>query len=459
MGITNSKRQSCVSPTQINYEETTVSAIVVPNYRTHKKSQNVKRDNKQYLHDSLLMSIIPSSKYTSNDLKQLDQLFIYWMMVKLIIINFKCEREVHKELLKNLVEFSREYYLNNTNELKLIDEFEQNYHGHTPIWWYTMTNFIRFILNRAIETKNIEILIKMAFFVKDLYQQLEILQMDTIKTNKLPIIVYRNHQVTNEEFENIKNNKGNLLSFNNFIIADYDHDVQGNSKNLMVNILFRIKIESKRTSTPFVAFQNDSDSVDEQKSFIFFMHSIFRIVDIKQITERSWEIDLTLTSHKDEQVKCLTDIIRQETRETVGWLRLAQLMSVMDDFDQAKTIYYKLFELTPENDIFTRSRIYIELGNIDNAVGDYKSAHAFYQKSIDIQQQQQSSGHHLLRSSYNNYGEVQRQLGHYSNALSAHEKTLKMKKQYLFPTDLSLAVTYNNMALACESLADFANAL
>ncbi|CAF4213148.1 unnamed protein product, partial [Adineta steineri] len=380
MGITISKRQSCVSVAQIDYEETTVSTPVAPNYRIHKKSQNVKRDNKQYLHDSLLMSIIPSSKYASNDLKQLNQLFIYWMMVKLIIINFKCEREVHKELLKNLAEFSRKYYLNNTNELKLIDEFEQNYYGHTPIWWYTMTNFIRCMLNQAFETKDIEILIEMAFFIKDLYQQLKILQMNTLKTNKLPIIVCRNHQVTNEEFENIKNNKGNLLSFNNFIIADSDQEIQSHSNNLMINILFRIRIESKRTSTPFAYFQNDNDSGDEQKSFIFFMHCIFRIADMKQITERSWEVDLTLTSNNDEQVICLTDVLRQETRETVGWLRLAQLMSGMGDFDQAKYIHNKIFELTPENDISTRARIYVELGNIDNEFGDYKSANTRYEK-------------------------------------------------------------------------------
>jgi len=150
----------------------------------------VKHEKNQYLDDSLLMSIIPSSKYTSNDLKQLNQLFIYWMMVKLIISNFNYEREVHKEHLKTLAEFSRKYYLNNTNELKIIDEFEQNYHGHRPIWWFTTTNFIRFILNQAFQTKNIEILIKMAFFIKDLYQQLESLQMDTLKTNKSIRLVF-----------------------------------------------------------------------------------------------------------------------------------------------------------------------------------------------------------------------------------------------------------------------------
>jgi tetratricopeptide (TPR) repeat protein len=428
-------------------------------------SDLVKHENNQYLDDSLLMSIIPSSKYTSNDLKQLNQLFIYWMMVKLIISNLNYERDVHKEHLKTLAEFSRKYYLNNTNQLKLIDEFEQNYRGHKPIWWFMTTHFIRFILNQAFQTKNIEILIKMAFFIKDLYQQFESLQMETLKTNKLPIIVYRSHHVTNEEFENIKNNKGNLLSFNNFIIADYDRETSlnlasraQNNNNLMVGILFRIKIESKRTSTPFTSFQNDSGSSGEQKSFIFFMHSIFRIIDMKQITEQLWEIDLTLTSNNDEQVTCLTDLLRQETRETIGWLRVAQLMSIMDDFDQAKHIYNRIFELTPENDKLTRSRIYVELGNIDNEFGDYKSARILYQKSIEIQQQQASS-HHLLSASYNNYGEVQRQLGDYLNALSAHKKTLKMKKQYLLQDDLSLAITYNNMALANESLGNYAYAL
>jgi hypothetical protein len=80
--------------------------------------------------------------------------------------------------------------LNNTNELKIIDEFQLNYRGHRLIWWFTTTNFIPFILNQAFQTKNIEILIKMAFFIKDLYQQLESLQMDTLKTNKSIRLVF-----------------------------------------------------------------------------------------------------------------------------------------------------------------------------------------------------------------------------------------------------------------------------
>jgi hypothetical protein len=44
----------------------------------------------------------------------------------------------------------------------------------------------------------------MEFFIKDLYEQLERLQIETLKTNKLPLTVYKTHHISNEDFEKIK---------------------------------------------------------------------------------------------------------------------------------------------------------------------------------------------------------------------------------------------------------------
>jgi hemerythrin len=60
------------------------------------------------------------------------------MIVKLININTKYERDAHKQALKKFVELSRQHY---DTELKIIEEFEENYHQHSPIWWYTRNSF------------------------------------------------------------------------------------------------------------------------------------------------------------------------------------------------------------------------------------------------------------------------------------------------------------------------------
>lgn len=428
-------------------------------------SGSVKRDNSDYKQDSLIMSVIPSMKYTKKDLKKLNRLFIYWMMVKIITLHLNYERDAHKEALKNLVEFSRHQYFNDADQLKIIEEFEQNYHQHSPVWWYTRNCFISSILNRAFQTQDIEIMIRMSCFIKDLHLQLERLQIETLKNNKLPITVYKTHNVTDEDFEKIKAIKGHILSFNSFIIGEPDYEKSLNvarrvqTNNSGIGVIFRMKIESKSTSTTFASLENISYSSQQGKSILFSMHSIFRIVDIKEIENRVWEVELTLTPHGDEQVRCLTELLKEETQGSSGWLKLPELMTIIRDFDQAKDIYYTILQLTPESDVLKRARIYNELGNIEDILGDYASALVFYQKAIHIRQQHLPPNHRSLSVSYNNIGEAQRQLGDYFNALSTHQKTLSIKRQTLAADDLSLATTYNNIALANESLGEFSAAL
>ena len=56
----------------------------------------------------------------------------------------------------------------------MIEEFKENYSKSTSIWWYTQECFAYSMLNRALGTQEVEILIKMDFFICDqLRRQLE----------------------------------------------------------------------------------------------------------------------------------------------------------------------------------------------------------------------------------------------------------------------------------------------
>lgn len=426
---------------------------------------SVKRDNIPYEQDSLVMSVIPSNKYNRKELKRLNRIFIYWMMVKTIVVNTNYERDAHKDALKNLVAFSRQQYFNNQTELKIIDEFEQNYHQHPPIWWYTRNCFISSMLNRAFQSQDTEIIYRMAFFLKDMHQNLEQVQTRTLKTNQLPVLVYKSHNVSSEDFEKIKEIKGHLLSFNNFITADSNYDAalslarRAQTAGSGIGLIFRIEVDSKYTSSPFASLLNLSFAPEQGKSFLFYFHSIFRIIDMKPLEERVWQIELTLTAHNDDHLRNLTELLKEETQGSTAWLKLPDLMVTVGDYEQAKDLYYTILQLTPESDALRMAQIYNELGNIDEVLGDYASALAYYQKAIEIRQQNLPANHRSLSVSYNNIGEAQRQLGDYFGALSTHQKTLAMKRQILQPDHLSMATTYNNIALANESLGEFNAAL
>ena len=417
----------------------------------------LKRDTRQFQQDILVMSIIPSINYSKKDLKEVNQLFIYWFLVKQIILDMKYDKEAHKRL----AEFCRTHYIENNTELQTIDEYEKSYHDHSPIWWYTRQCFINVMLNRALQSQDIEVIIKMAPFIRDLHRQLEQLK----RAHEISIVLYRTQQVSNIDLERIKKNKGALLSFNNFILLnpDYQASLDEARRALayanVIGLLFRIEVGSAPASTPFASLMNLTNSPEREKCFLFSMHSVFRINEVKEIEDQVWEISLNLMETNDKQMACLSELIREETRDVRGWHKLAKLMSSLRDFDHAKEIYFALLDLLTENDSLKMSYIYNELGLICDETGEYQSALSYYQKSIKLRQKSSPENHRSLSAAYNNIGEVQREIGNYFGALSFHQKTLDMKQKTLPPDDLSLATTHNNLGLANESLGEYSKAL
>jgi hypothetical protein len=70
------------------------------------------------------------------------------------------------------------------------------------------------MLNKALRTQGIEIIIKMRFFIRDLHQQIE--QLHTKSNNQAPLSVYRGQCMMNIESEKLTKCQGGLLLFNNF---------------------------------------------------------------------------------------------------------------------------------------------------------------------------------------------------------------------------------------------------
>ncbi|CAF1050479.1 unnamed protein product [Rotaria sordida] len=80
------------------------------------------------------------------------------------------------------------------------------------------------MLNRSLRTQDIEVLLKMGFFINDLHQQITQLY-NTQTNNRSPFVVYRGQGMLLNDFEKMKKSKGGLLSFNNFLSTSLDPDV------------------------------------------------------------------------------------------------------------------------------------------------------------------------------------------------------------------------------------------
>jgi len=128
----------------------------------------IKKGAHQCDHNSISMSFIPASdEAPSQNLDQLDQSFMYTQLLKEILftIDFKGQ---HKEFIN----YYREQFPDNVVEMGKIEKLDKEYNHHEPIWWYTYQIFLYSMVNRALRTMEIDLIIKLGFFICDLHDHI-----------------------------------------------------------------------------------------------------------------------------------------------------------------------------------------------------------------------------------------------------------------------------------------------
>jgi tetratricopeptide (TPR) repeat protein len=268
------------------------------------------------------------------------------------------------------------------------------------------------------------------------------------------------------EFEQMSKTKGGLISFNNFLSTSQERDISLDfacgalSNQDMVGVLFVMSIDPSRSTALFASIADVGCYGDREKEVLFAMHTVFRIGEMTPMggNQRLFQVELTLTSDNDKDLRVLTDRIQQETfPEEEGWYRLAKLLIAMGQSKKAEQVYRILLEQT--TDASKRGYIYRFLGAAKNLQGEYEEAITFCEKSIEIYKKTLPSNHPDLGGSYNTIGVVYRKMGEYSKALSFYEKALAIRQQSLPPNHPDLAAFYGNIGGVYGSMYDYSKSL
>ena len=406
---------------------------------------------------------------TDGDLseKKLDQLeptFMYTLILKEILLDITSEPQHFKQFIQHC----HEALADNDKELTIVKRFEGHYRDETPIWWYTYPCFLYTMLNRALRLMDAEMIILMDFFISDLHRHIEQLHKQQFPDHHKGEIftVYRGQGLSTVDFAHLSKTKGGLISFNSFLTASKNPKVSlgfaqdAKTKLEMVGVLFVMMIDSANSTTPFVSLTGVSYYEDSQDEVLFSMHTVFRIRDITPLpgNPRLFQVFLTLIDEDDEDLRVLTDCIREETNpDDHGWFRLGCLLLQMNQPSKAQEVYEILLE--QNTDESEKGRIYHKLGRTHDRQGFYKEAIIFYAKSLTIQQQSFPSNHPDLATSYNNIGLMYSKMGNYAKALSHYEKALAIWQQSLPQDQLDLATSYNNIGTVDDNIGDYAKAL
>jgi tetratricopeptide (TPR) repeat protein len=413
--------------------------------------------------NSVSISFVKSTDGASDqNLDQLDQSFMYTQILKEILLNIDFEQSHINEFLT----YCREQFVGNNAELKNVDKIEKEYRRHQPIWWYTYDCFLYSMLNRALRMMEVDLIIKMGFFVRDLHNHIAELHTEQYGGHhgSNSFTVYRGQGLSQTDFDQLEKTQGGLLSFNNFLSTSENRNVSLDfarrtiATSSLMGVLFVIKIDPSISATPFANVRNDS-YYQKEEEILFSMHSVFRIGHVKQIdkNDRLWQVDLTLTSENDPQLNALTKCMQEETKGPTGWLRLGQLMITLGHFDQAEELYEILLQQTTNED--EKAHLFHQLGRIKNDQGKYAEAIECYEKSLEINQKTLPANHPYLATSYNNIGQVYYNMGEYSKALSYYEKALKIRQKTLPANHPLLTTSYNNIGAVYDNMGEYSKAL
>jgi tetratricopeptide (TPR) repeat protein len=416
-------------------------------------------------HNAVSTSFVAANTANASNqtLDRLDPSFMYTKILKEILLTIKFEQK-H---LKEFSDYCRVVFARDGHEPKHVDRFEREYHNKPPTFWYLSEVFLYSMVNCALRLMDADIIVRMGFFIGDLHRHIEKMHSEQFGGHHAgeKFTVYRGQGLSKEDFEKMMSTKGGLISFNSFLSTSKDRDVsltfaESNQENPdLVGILFIMKIDPDQSTTPFASI-GDVSYFQGENEVLFAMHTVFRINDIKPMdgSNSLFEVNLTLTGDNDEDLRVLTDRIREETfPDDEGWYRLGSVLLKMGQSDKAQEVYEVLLDQTTIKS--EKGPIYHQLGRVKYNQGEYQEAIPSYKKAINIYKKTLSPNHPNFADSYNWIGNAYYSLGNYTKALSSHKKALAIRQQSLPTNHPDLASCYNNIGNVYNSMGDYPKAL
>jgi hypothetical protein len=259
-----------------------------------------------------------SSEINSPTIDKHELCLIYAKLSKIILLNMNSSDHGHRDMIN----YCRNEYTSDY-QIQLINDFERNYSQHNSIWWYTKNCFFQGIINRALRSHDLYVLCSMHRFIKDMDSKLVQLHGKQRTSSTEPLNLYFAQILSNDDFQNLKENRGGLMCINQFISANSEQGIgmmflkQQNSSTLngnKIRVLFQIHIDP--TIQPNVAYANIGSTSEfvHEKEYLISLSSIYRVNKFEKLFDISsgWLIQLTLIGRNDLQYNNLTNYIQEE---------------------------------------------------------------------------------------------------------------------------------------------------
>jgi tetratricopeptide (TPR) repeat protein len=380
--------------------------------------------------DFILITIAPLSNATKQEAS-----FLFTQMINEIIHRLKFESG-SKDVF---IDFCRANYMNNNEQLCLIDDFAKNYRPNKALWWLTKQCFISHILNRVLRTREIDIIYKLGFFIKQVNIQLNRLHDENASLMKNISNVYRGKTMSSAEFDSLLKDKfGSLLSFPNFLIATTNKEIAIDfvGRRLavhpdMIGVVFEIHIDSTifNEKNPFALLKDMDMNKDE---ICFYMGTVFRIESVEQTINDAtmiWFVKLKPINDDDQQ---LLPLVASARSDEIHINPVAYLGKVLIDMGEYRRAEQVLLGLLKDTSVLSQPRRLVRVHNGLGAVyiymNEYAKALDHYQKTLQTSLIYLQSNHPDLVPIYKAIGDTYLNQKDYIHAIENYEKSIQLLK-------------------------------
>ena len=279
--------------------------------------------------------------------------------------------------------------------------------------------------------------------------------------------VFRGQGLFNEYFDKMKQSKGGLMAFNNFLSTSRDRQTslvfayQSNPDH--VPILFVMRVDPRICEQSSISFVDvkDEGHFKGENEILFATHSVFRIQGMNMIenAERNpmWEVHLTLVDESDPEMGELTRHVCEEMGASTGCSGLGWIFAKIGQSEKAEELYQVLLNKSSSDK--ERGHYFNQLGYVYINMGEYLKALSYFERSLQIYKAALPLNRPDLATSYNNIAGVYDNMGKYLKALSSYEQSLEIRKVALPLNHPHLATSYNNIGGVYMNMGEYSKAL
>ena len=364
----------------------------------------------------------------------------YELIYSQLLINSLLQMKIFVKDKNEFVQYCFNYYRQNEEYLRIIEEFHRGYSPLKSLWWLTRNSFISRIIDKALRRKNFHLLFLMRFFLQDIYR--EIISTKSLK----PIRVYRSQLIFKNDFQILENSIGKLLSFNSFFLTNLNRKQslsflkESTITDEFNQILFEIDADPKLNGIKsFSNITSQSYFIGEQQ-ILFMPGTIFRLINIKQENKKFFVIQMKLATSFEEEFQLNNDL------EQTDLFSFGHLLIEMKLFHQADIYFNHLLNDLP----FKHQQIplcFDALANIHLEIGQYDSSLKWLKKSLEIKTKTFGRNHSTIASIHNHIASVYLKQNDSTHAVESFQMALTIFQQKLDPANPHITECLNNMAM------------